>query len=117
MTYGMWDWGIGINLMGVINGIQTFLPRMVGRANGGHIVNTASGAGLVAAGARVLCHTAKFGVVGLSEALRTELATNDIGVSVLCPGPVATGIINNAQQYGNGSLKLRALPKQTGRLG
>ena len=94
----MWDWGIGINLIGVINGVQTFLPRMVERKHGGHIVNTASGAGLVAAGAGVLYHTAKFGVVGLSEALRTELAANDIGVSVLCPGPVATGIIDNTRK-------------------
>jgi NAD(P)-dependent dehydrogenase (short-subunit alcohol dehydrogenase family) len=98
MTYEMWDWGIGINLIGVINGVQTFLPRMVARANGGHIVNTASGAGLVAAGAGVLYHTAKFGVVGLSEALRTELAANGIGVSVLCPGPVATHIIDNTRK-------------------
>jgi NAD(P)-dependent dehydrogenase (short-subunit alcohol dehydrogenase family) len=98
MTYEMWDWGIGINLIGVINGIQTFLPRMVERASGGHIVNTASGAGLVAAGAGVLYHTAKFGVVGLSEALRTELAANNIGVSVLCPGPVATDIIDNTRK-------------------
>jgi len=98
MTYALWDWGIGINLIGVINGVQTFLPRMVERANGGHIVNTASGAGLVAVGAGVLYHTAKFGVVGLSEALRTELAGNNIGVSVLCPGPVATGIIDNTRK-------------------
>jgi NAD(P)-dependent dehydrogenase (short-subunit alcohol dehydrogenase family) len=98
MTYEMWDWGIGINLIGVINGVQTFLPRMVERRAGGHIVNTASGAGLVAVGAGVLYHTAKFGVVGLSEALRTELAANDIGVSVLCPGPVATAIIDNTRK-------------------
>ena len=71
---------------------------MVERANGGHIVNTASGAGLVEAGAGVLYHTAKFGVVGLSEALQTELAGNNIGVSVLCPGPVATGIIDNTRK-------------------
>jgi NAD(P)-dependent dehydrogenase (short-subunit alcohol dehydrogenase family) len=98
MTYELWDWGIGINLIGVINGIQTFLPRMVERKSGGHIVNTASGAGLVEAGAGVLYHTAKFGVVGLSEALRTELAASAIGVSVLCPGPVATGIVDNTRR-------------------
>lgn len=98
LTYEMWDWGIGINLMGVINGIQTFLPRIVARASGGHIVNTASGAGLIEAGAGVLYHTAKFGVVGLSEALRAELASSHIGVSVLCPGPVATNIIDNTRR-------------------
>jgi NAD(P)-dependent dehydrogenase (short-subunit alcohol dehydrogenase family) len=65
MTYEMWDWGVGINLMGVINGIQTFLPRMAERGDGGHIVNTASGAGLVMSGSGVLYHTTKYGVVGL----------------------------------------------------
>jgi NAD(P)-dependent dehydrogenase (short-subunit alcohol dehydrogenase family) len=93
LTYEMWDWGMGINLDGVINGVQTFLPRIVERGEGGHIVNTASGAGLVATSAGVLYTAAKFGVVGLSEALNLELASAGIGVSVLCPGPVATGIV------------------------
>jgi len=98
MTYEVWDWGVGINLGGVINGVQTFLPRMIQRNRGGHIVNTASGAGLVAAGAGVLYHTAKFAVVGMSESLWRELAKFDIGVSVLCPGPVATDIIERTQK-------------------
>lgn len=93
LSYELWDWGLGINLEGVVNGVQTFLPRMVERGGGGHIVNTASGAGLVAGAAGVLYHTAKFAVVGMSEALSAELAAHDIGVSVLCPGPVATDII------------------------
>ncbi|MDX3899305.1 MAG: SDR family NAD(P)-dependent oxidoreductase [Sphingobium sp.] len=96
MTYELWDWGIDINLKGVINGIQTFLPRMVARGQDGHIVNTASGAGLAATGAFVLYTTAKFAVVGLSESLRLELAPLGIGVSVLCPGPVATDIIQRS---------------------
>ena len=93
MSYALWDWGIGVHLMGVINGVQTFLPRMAERGGGGQIVNTASGAGLVAAGGGVLYHTAKFGVVGLTEALRVELAPLGIGCTVLCPGPVATDIV------------------------
>ena len=93
LTYELWDWGIGINLGGVINGVQTFLPRMVERGGGGQIVNTASGAGLVAGSSGVLYHTAKFGVVGMTEALRTELEPLGIGCTVLCPGPVATDII------------------------
>lgn len=92
-TYELWDWCIGINLYGVINGIQTFLPRMVERGEGGHIVNTASGAGLVYAGSGVLYTTSKFGVVGMSESMNPELAASGIGVSVLCPGPVNTGIV------------------------
>ena len=93
MTYELWDWGMGVNLQGVINGVQTFLPRMAQRGGGGQIVNTASGAGLVEAGSGVLYHTAKFAVVGMTEALRVELEPLGIGCTVLCPGPVATDII------------------------
>lgn len=96
ITYELWDWYIGINLGGVINGVQTFLPKMVQRGQGGHIVNTASGAGLVATSSGVLYTTSKFGVVGMSEALNAELAAAEIGVSVLCPGPVATDIVKRS---------------------
>ena len=98
LTYELWDWGVGINLGGVINGIQTFLPRMAERGQGGQIVNTASGAGLVEAGAGVLYHTAKFAVVGMTEALRVELEPLGIGATVLCPGPVATDIIERTRR-------------------
>ncbi len=93
LTYELWDWCMGINLNGVINGVQTFLPKIAARGQGGHIVNTASGAGLVATGSGVLYTTSKYGVVGLSEALNQELGPAGIGVSVLCPGPVATDIV------------------------
>lgn len=98
MSYEAWDFALGVNLGGVVNGLQTFLPRMLGRAReqgGGHVVNTASGAGLAAPGSGFLYHTAKFAVVGLSESLRSELAGSGIGVSVLCPGPVATRIMHH----------------------
>jgi NAD(P)-dependent dehydrogenase (short-subunit alcohol dehydrogenase family) len=98
MTYELWDWGMGVNLQGVINGVQTFLPRMAERGGGGQIVNTASGAGLVEAGSGVLYHTAKFAVVGMTEALRAELSPLAIGCTVLCPGPVATDIIARTRQ-------------------
>jgi NAD(P)-dependent dehydrogenase (short-subunit alcohol dehydrogenase family) len=93
LSYEFWDWAIGINLHGVINGIQTFLPRIAARGAGGHIVNTASGAGLAATASGVLYSTAKYTVVGLSETLHLELAPTGIGVSALCPGPVATDIL------------------------
>jgi NAD(P)-dependent dehydrogenase (short-subunit alcohol dehydrogenase family) len=96
LTYELWDWMIGINLYGVVNGMQTFLPKMVERGQGGHIVNTASGAGLPATGSGVLYTTSKFGLVGMSEALDAELASTGIGVSVLCPGPVATDIVQRS---------------------
>lgn len=96
VTYDLWDWTLGINLNGVINGVQTFLPKMLKYGRGGHIVNTASGAGLAAQNAGVLYITAKYAVVGMSESLNGELAHADIGVSVLCPGPVATDIIKRS---------------------
>jgi len=93
LTFDLWDFGIGINLYGVINGIQTFLPKMIASGQGGHIVNTASGAGLAAV-TTTLYTTAKFAVVGMSESLNNELKPANIGVSVLCPGTVATDIVN-----------------------
>lgn len=97
LSHDLWDWGMGINLDGVINGIQTFLPGIAARGAGGHIVNTASGAGLVASTGGVLYCTAKFAVVGMSEALALELPPQGIGVTVLCPGPVATDIVKRTQ--------------------
>ena len=97
LTYEHWDRIIGINLNGVINGIQTFLPRMLKRGGGTHIVNTASGAGLAVTASGLLYTTSKFAVVGLSEFLRPVLAQDKIGVSVLCPGPVNTKIISNSR--------------------
>jgi NAD(P)-dependent dehydrogenase (short-subunit alcohol dehydrogenase family) len=96
MSYELWDWVMDINLGGVINGMQTFLPRMIGRGPG-YVVNTASGAGLAAAGSGFLYTTSKYAVVGMSESLRLELGVHDIGVSVLCPGPVATDIVAHTE--------------------
>lgn len=93
LSYDLWDWSLGINLGGVVNGTTTFLPRIIGRGEGGHVVNTASGAGLVGTASGTLYCTAKFAIVGMSEALRAELQPAGIGISVLCPGPVATDII------------------------
>ena len=97
LTYELWDWGLGVNLNGVINGVQTFLPRMLSRNLSGHIVQTASGAGLAPTNAGVLYSTAKHAVVGMSEALARELTDFHIGVSVLCPGPVATNITSHTR--------------------
>jgi NAD(P)-dependent dehydrogenase (short-subunit alcohol dehydrogenase family) len=94
MSYQSWDWVMGVNLNGVYNGLQTFLPRMISRGEPGHVVNTASGGGLVA-NPGFLYACSKYGVVGLSESLRGELPALGIGISVLCPGPVATNIVQN----------------------
>ena len=116
LTYALWDWVLGINLDGVVSGVQTFLPRMAARGGGGHIVNTASGAGLVAVGGGVLYHTAKFAVVGLSEALHGELKPLGIGVTLLCPGPVATDIIERTRKMQpSGAAKLTDEQREVGR--
>jgi NAD(P)-dependent dehydrogenase (short-subunit alcohol dehydrogenase family) len=90
--YDDWDWGLGVLVGGVVNGIQTFLPRLLGHGEGGHIVNTSSMAGVLPIPGAAIYITAKAAVIGLSEALRSELAGEGIGVSVFCPGPVQTNI-------------------------
>jgi NAD(P)-dependent dehydrogenase (short-subunit alcohol dehydrogenase family) len=90
--YDDWDWVMGVNLHGPINGVMTFAPRMVGAGKGGYIVNTASMAAFLAAGKPGIYNTTKFAVRGLSESLRASLAQHGIGVSVLCPGLVKSYI-------------------------
>lgn len=91
-SYDDWDWLLGVNLHGVINGVMTFTPRMKAAGLGGHIVNTASMAAFLCGPSPGIYTTTKFAVRGLSEALRYSLAEHDIGVSVLCPGLVKSHI-------------------------
>jgi 2-hydroxycyclohexanecarboxyl-CoA dehydrogenase len=93
-----WNWVLGVNLSGVRNGIKTFLPGMKTRSRPAHIVNTASILGHFAALGVADYVTSKFAVLGLSEALRMELQGTPIGVSVLCPGLVATPLSQNARK-------------------
>jgi len=91
-SYQDWDWVLGVNLGGVINGVQTFVPRMKENGFGGHIVNTASMASFLASGMPGIYNCSKFAVRGLSESLRHSLHPHGIGVSVLCPGLVNSEI-------------------------
>jgi NAD(P)-dependent dehydrogenase (short-subunit alcohol dehydrogenase family) len=91
-SFDDWDWLMGVNLQGPINGVMTFVPRMIAAGKGGYIVNTASMAGFLAAGVCGIYNTTKFAVRGLSESLRASLAAHRIGVSVLCPGLVKSYI-------------------------
>jgi NAD(P)-dependent dehydrogenase (short-subunit alcohol dehydrogenase family) len=86
-----WDWVIGVNLRAVVWGVEIFGPLLERDGAGGHIVNVASMAGLVGQGSTPYTVT-KAAVVALSEALRRELGRRGIGVSVVCPGLVATNI-------------------------
>ena len=91
-TYDDWDWLLGVDLHGVINGVVTFVPRMKELGRGGHVVNTASMASFLAGPVPGIYNCAKFAVRGLSESLRYSLAPHGIGVSVLCPGLVKSYI-------------------------
>jgi NAD(P)-dependent dehydrogenase (short-subunit alcohol dehydrogenase family) len=100
-----WDWTLGVNMMGVIWGIEIFGPLIERHGEGGHIVSTASIAGLISGGG-IQYSVSKYGVVALSEGLRSELAPRGIGVSVLCPGFVHTRIMDSS----------RNLPERFGRI-
>jgi short-subunit dehydrogenase len=88
---------MGVNLWGVIHGVQTFVPAMVANGQGGHIVNTASMAGLIASQGLGIYNTTKYAVVGLSETLMKDLRPYNIGVSVLYPMEVETRIHDRAR--------------------
>lgn len=101
-----WRWVIDVDLWSVIHGVRSFVPRMIASGEHGHVVNTASVAGLVSGAVGGPYTVAKFGVVALSEQLYFELgrAGHEIGVSVLCPGFVNTNIYdsgrNRQAEYG-----------------
>jgi len=92
-TFDDWDFGIGVNLYGAVNGLTLFLPRMIEGGHGGHIVNVSSLSGITAAARNSAIYAVtKAGLVALTESIRDELADHDIGVSVLMPGPFKTNI-------------------------
>jgi NAD(P)-dependent dehydrogenase (short-subunit alcohol dehydrogenase family) len=90
-----WDWVLGVNLRGVINGVRTFVPRLIDAGAPSHVLITASIAGLVAAPASAVYCTSKFAAVGLAESLHHDLqlsGATHVATSVICPGMVATNI-------------------------
>ena len=102
---GDWDWSLGVNLMGVVHGCQAFVPQIKRQGEGGHIVNTASMAGLLGRNPGWTTYNAtKYAVVGLTESLFEEGKRGGFGASVLCPGAVRTRIYeaprNRPNRYG-----------------
>ncbi|HUJ52956.1 MAG TPA: SDR family NAD(P)-dependent oxidoreductase [Steroidobacteraceae bacterium] len=91
-TYADWDWVMGVNLGGTINGIVTILPRMKRHGAGGHIVNTASMSGLVPHPGATIYGTSKGAVVAMIECMRAELEPHGIVCSAFCPGAVQSNI-------------------------
>jgi NAD(P)-dependent dehydrogenase (short-subunit alcohol dehydrogenase family) len=98
-TLADWEWVLGVNLWGVIHGVRTFVPLMLRQGTAGHIVNTASEAGLATGAFMGSYCVSKHGVVALSEGLARELAQlgAPIKVTVLCPGFVRTSIMSSAR--------------------
>ena len=94
-TFKDWDWGLGVNLGGVINGITTLLPRMRAHGEGAHVLTTASSAGLVTGGGVGIYSTSKFAILGLMESLREEVEGQNVGVSVYCPGLVKSNLFES----------------------
>lgn len=97
-TYQDWDYGLAINLMGPINGIMEFTPGMRRRGKGGHIVNTASLAGVTPMmSAMAIYAVAKAGIITLTESMKDSMAKDNIGVTVLMPGPIKSRIHESGQ--------------------
>ena len=90
-----WRWLLSVNLEGVANGLQAFLPRMKAQPGPKHVVNTASVAGIAALPGLGVYTATKYAVVGISETLRLEGAAYQLGCSVLCPGVVNTNIMTS----------------------
>lgn len=95
-----WSWVLGVNVLGVANGIRSFVPRMLEQGRGAWIVNTSSAAGLMCPPELGVYAASKHAVVALSECLHHELAASGapVGVSVLCPAYVNTGIADGGKQ-------------------
>jgi NAD(P)-dependent dehydrogenase (short-subunit alcohol dehydrogenase family) len=100
LTHEQWTKMIAINLMGPIHVIESFLPAMVAAHRGGHLVNVSSAAGLIGLPWHAAYSASKFGLRGLSEVLRFDLARHCIGVSVVVPGAVNTPLVNTVEIAG-----------------
>lgn len=97
--YEEWDWVLGVNLFGLINGVKSFLPKLRAHGEWAHILNTSSMAGLIPMPAPGgIYATSKFAARGFSESLRIALAGSGVGVSVLCPGLVKTGMMQTGAE-------------------
>jgi NAD(P)-dependent dehydrogenase (short-subunit alcohol dehydrogenase family) len=100
LTHEHWCRQVDVNLMGPIHVIETFIPPMIEAGRGGQLVNVSSSAGLLAFPWHAAYSAAKFGLRGVSEVLRFDLRRHDIGVTLVCPGAVATGLVDTVQIVG-----------------
>ncbi|GAA3958163.1 SDR family oxidoreductase [Gordonia caeni] len=100
LEHKQWRQMVDVNLMGPIHVIECFVPQMVRRGKGGHLVNVSSAAGLLALPWHAAYSASKFGIRGVSEVLRFDLRRHDIGVSLVCPGAVATPLVETVEIVG-----------------
>ncbi len=94
-----WKWVLDVNVWGYLHFLHAFVPRMVARRQG-HIVNVSSAAAFVPMDSTIAYSTSKAAIVAMSEALRTELAPHGVGVTVVCPGIVNTGMVHSSRRRG-----------------
>jgi len=94
-THEDWVWMLGVNLWGVVHGVETFLPAMLADPEPAHIVNTSSMNGIVPSAMSAMYSTSKYGVLGLTETIRNELEGLHVGISALCPAAVRTRIFES----------------------
>ena len=97
MKHSDWERVIKVNLWGVIHGLECFVPEMIRAGKGGHIVSVSSTAGIIGLPWHVVYAGTKHALVGMSESLRYDLRKHNIGVSVICPGAVNTGLVQTAE--------------------
>ena len=115
-----WDWVLGVNFTGVLHGIRAFVPRMVANGEEGHVVNTASVAGLITGGAGVPYVVSKHAVVALTEMLYKEFKSKglNLSASVLCPGVINTSILdserNRPAEFGPAADRSKLTPEEAG---
>ncbi|MCF8610130.1 SDR family oxidoreductase [Gordonia sp. HY285] len=100
LKHSHWRKLVDVNLMGPIHIIESFVPQMVRRGAGGHVVNVSSAAGLLALPWHAAYSASKFGIRGVSEVLRYDLRRHGIGVSLVCPGGVATPLVGTVEIVG-----------------
>lgn len=100
LEHRQWQKTIAINLMGPVHVMECFLPPMIEAGKGGHLVNVSSAAGLFGLPMHAAYSASKFGLRGISEVLRFDLRRHGIGVSLVCPGGVDTGLVNTVEIQG-----------------
>jgi NAD(P)-dependent dehydrogenase (short-subunit alcohol dehydrogenase family) len=108
-----WEWVFGVNLWGVVHGLRTFVPRMIAQGTEGHVVNTASVAGLITTPYMSVYGATKHAVVAITESLRMELEMigSSVSASVVCPGFVATNI-GDSERNRPAEFRVSTTPKE-----